>query len=261
MDPATLIGILLAFGALLGMITLEGAHVSSILLPAPILLVVGATICVGIAGGTLRDAGSAAKSAVRAFRGKITAPDRTITTLVRLADRARNEGLLALESELDEVDDPFLRDAVMAVVDGTDPEELRGLLEDRLDTTAAQGRRDAKFFADMGGYAPTIGIIGTVVSLVHVLEYLSSPETLGPAIATAFVATLWGVMTANFLWLPVANRLRRLSGLECDRMTIVVEGVLAMQKGCQPRQLDERLRALVPASTPATEETAHEEAA
>jgi chemotaxis protein MotA len=98
----------------------------------------------------------------------------------------------------------------------------------------------------MGGYAPTIGIIGTVVSLTHVLENLAEPGELGPMIASAFVATLWGLLSANFLWLPLGSRLRRLSELDVERMTLLMEGVLAVQSGSQPRLLGERLRAMVP---------------
>src|SRR5690606_10201170 len=145
--------------------------------------------------------------------------------------------------------------ALQAIVDGVDSEDLRATLEDQVATKAAQDRQQAKFFSDAGGYAPTIGIVGTVVSLVHVLENLADPSSLGPAIAAAFVATLWGVMTANFVWLPLANRLKRLSALEVDQMNLVIEGALAVQSGCQPRVLDERLSALVPAprSKPAKE--------
>jgi chemotaxis protein MotA len=107
-------------------------------------------------------------------------------------------------------------------------------------------RTAAKFFTGMGGYAPTIGIIGTVVSLTHVLENLSDPASLGESIAAAFVATLWGVLSANFLWLPIGTRLIRLAELDVQRMTILIEGVLAIQAGSQPRTLGERLQALVP---------------
>ncbi len=255
MDPAAIIGILLAFGALFGMITLEGTHLEALLLPAPILLVVGSTIFVTVAGGTMADAKRAALGLVRAFKGKPIPPRRTIDSLVGLAQQARDQGLLSLEAELAQTDDPFLRDALQAIVDGVDSEDLRATLEDQVATKAAQDRQQAKFFSDAGGYAPTIGIVGTVVSLVHVLENLADPSSLGPAIAAAFVATLWGVMTANFVWLPLANRLKRLSALEVDQMNLVIEGALAVQSGCQPRVLDERLSALVPAprSKPAKE--------
>jgi chemotaxis protein MotA len=247
MDPATLIGIALAFGGLYAMLTLEGAHVEAILLPAPMILVFVATIAVGIAGGTVRDALGAFKALPRAFIGKTTKPQVVIDQVVGLAEVARTKGLLALEQEADGVTDPFLRGALQNIADGTDGDELRVLLEDELTTKAKGDRSASKFFMSLGGYAPTVGIIGTVVSLTHVLENLSSPDTLGPMIASAFVATLWGLLSANFLWLPIGTRLKRLADLEVDRMTLLMEGALAVQAGSQPRLLGERLRAMVPA--------------
>jgi chemotaxis protein MotA len=248
MDPATLVGLLLAFGSLYAMITLEGAHVSALLLPAPMVLVFGATIAVQVAGGTLKDAALAAKALPGAFRGKVAKPQEVIDNVVSLAEKARSDGLLSLEQEADNVDDAFLKGALQNIADGTDGEELRVLLEDEIATRAKTDRTAAKFYTSMGGYAPTVGIIGTVVSLTHVLENLSSPDKLGPMIATAFVATLWGLLSANFIWLPIGARLRRLSDLEVERMTLLMEGVLAVQSGSQPRLLGERLRAMVPSS-------------
>ena len=247
MDPATLIGLVLAFGALLAMINLEGSSVMSILLPAPMILVFGATIAVGLAGGTIKDFISAFKALPGAFRGKTTPPQSVINQVVGLAETARSSGLLALDQEADNVKDPFLRGALQNIADGTDGDELRMLLEDEIATTARSNRNAAKFFTGLGGYAPTVGIIGTVVSLTHVLENLDTPATLGPMIAAAFVATLWGLLSANFIWLPIGSRLRRLADLDVDRMTLVMEGALAVQAGSQPRLLGERLRAMVPA--------------
>ena len=166
--------------------------------------------------------------------------------MVGLAEKARSSGLLAMEQEADGVDDPFLKRALQNIADGTDGDELRILLEDEIATRSRNDRVAAKFFSSMGGYAPTIGIIGTVVSLTHVLENLSQPGQLGPMIASAFVATLWGLLSANFLWLPIGARMRRLSELEVERMTLLMEGVLAVQAGSQPRLLGERLRAMIP---------------
>jgi len=249
MDPATLIGIVAAFGALLAMVYIEGSSITAILLPAPMILVFGATIAVGIAGGTLKDFFVAIKAVPGAFKGKTHDPQEIIDRVVGLAEKARSEGLLSLEQEADDVNDPFLRSALQNIADGTDGEDLRILLEDEIETEAKIGRTASKFFNSMGGYSPTIGIIGTVVALTHVLENLSSPSTLGPMIASAFVATLWGLLAANFLWLPIGGRLKRLSELEVERMTLLMEGVLAVQAGSQPRLLGERLRAMVPASS------------
>lgn len=251
MDPATLIGIALAFGAVVASVIMEGSSISAILIPGPMVLVLGATIAVGFAGGTVGDFLNAVKALPRAFRGKVPKPDASIATLVSLAEVARTDGLLALEQEADKVKDPFLKRALLNIADGIDGEDLRDMLEDEIATKARASKSATKVFMAMGGYAPTIGIVGTVVSLTHVLEKLDSPSTLGPMIASAFVATLWGLMSANFLWLPIGSRLGRLTELETENMTLLCEGVLAVQAGSQPRVLGERLRAMVPDARPA----------
>jgi chemotaxis protein MotA len=167
--------------------------------------------------------------------------------VVKLADKARREGLLTLEDSVADVDDDFLKKGVSLAVDGTDPEELREILECELMAKKAADKHSAKFFGDMGGYAPTIGIIGTVMGLVHVLENLSQPDKLGHLIAGAFVATLWGVLSANVIFLPIGNRLTRISQLEASRMEMVIEGVLAVQAGANPRVVAMRLNSLLPA--------------
>jgi chemotaxis protein MotA len=249
MDPATIIGIIAAFGALYAMMTMEGANLGAIFLPAPMVLVIGATISVGIASATIPDFLLAIKALPRAFKGIRFKPQETIDQVVALAEIARRQGLLALEQEAEKTDDPFLKSALQGVADGMDAEDLAIMLEDLLASRERQLRTAAKFYNSMGGYAPTIGIIGTVVSLTHVLENLSSPDELGHMIAAAFVATLWGVLSANFVWLPIGTRLLRLSELEIQRMTLIVEGVLALQAGNQPRVVGDRLRALVPAGS------------
>jgi chemotaxis protein MotA len=251
MDPAFFIGIVIAFGSLYAMITLEGANVTSLLLPAPMVLVFGATIAVGLAGTTLRDALRAFKAVPRVIGGKAPRADTTLDRLVELAEKARREGLLSLEQDAAEADDPFLRNALQNIADGTDGDELRALLEEEIASYERVGNQNAKFFKALGGYAPTVGIIGTVVSLTHVLENLDSPETLGHSIAAAFVATLWGLLSANFIWLPLGDRLQRFTAIGAEHMTLVMEGTLAIQSGSQPRVLAERLRALVPGLKPA----------
>ncbi|QAY60068.1 motility protein A [Microbacterium protaetiae] len=245
MDPAFILGLVLAFGALLAMIGIEGASVTALLLPAPMVLVFGATIAVGIASGTLRDAVFAVKSLPRALRGDKRTAHSMIAAVVRYAETARSEGLLALEQFVRDENDPFLKQALQGIADGTDAEELRIVMEDEIASAAARNRAASKFFMTLGGFAPTIGIIGTVVSLTHVLENLDSPATLGPMIATAFVATLWGLLSANFIWLPIGGRLQRLGELELERMTLLMEGMLAVQAGSPPHFVGERLRAMV----------------
>jgi chemotaxis protein MotA len=244
MDRATQLGLGLGIAAILGANVLEGGSPMSLLLVPPMILVFGGTIGAAVAGGTTNDAKNAVKSLKRALTWKQEPTADLVAVVVKMADKARREGLLTLEDVVRDVEDPFLKKAVGLAVDGTDPEELREILEAELDGKRAADRQAAKFYNDMGGYAPTIGIIGTVMGLVHVLENLSNPDELGHLIAGAFVATLWGVMTANVIWLPIGSRLTRIGQLESARMELVIEGVLSVQSGANPRVVAQRLESL-----------------
>ena len=248
MDPATLGGILVAFGSLLTMAFLEGASPMALLIPAPMILVFGGAIGVGIASTTLPDAINAVKTLPKAFLYKGVKLTKDIDLLVELAEVARKDGLLALEAKAADVKDDFLKKALQNVADGMDADELRIMMEDEAAAKEKTGRAASKFFNSLGGFAPTVGIIGTVVSLTHVLENLDDPSSLGHSIAGAFVATLWGVMSANFIWLPIGVRIGKMTDLESERLTLVVEGVLAVQSGAQPRVLGDKLLAMVPAN-------------
>jgi chemotaxis protein MotA len=248
MDPATLIGVLLAFLVVIVANMLEGGNPMSLVLLPPLLLVFGATLLVSFAGGTVADAKLALHGFKRAFTGKAPTANQLVPELVTLAEKARREGLLALEDAVADLDDPFLVRALTLAIDGTDPEELRDILESEVIAQRAEAKQAAKFFAAAGGYAPTIGIVGTVMGLVHVLEQLAEPEKLGHLIAGAFVATLWGVLSANVLFLPIAARLQRLGELEVARMELIIEGVSALQAGSNPRLVAQRLRSLLPSA-------------
>jgi chemotaxis protein MotA len=246
MDPASLIGVGLAFGAIFLSMTLEGTPVSHIMLPAPLVLVFVGSLGVGMASGMMRDATGMINQIKKAFLAKPGKPDELVETVVKLAEKARREGLLALEDAIKEVNDPFLKKGLQLAIDGTDSEELREILEAEVDAKRKADKAGAKIFADMGGYAPTIGIIGTVIGLVHVLSNLSEPATLGELIAAAFVATLWGILSANVLWLPIGNRLKRLSEVECGQMEMVIAGIINIQAGANPRLVAQKLRSLLP---------------
>jgi chemotaxis protein MotA len=159
-----------------------------------------------------------------------------------MADRARREGLLALESEMDGVQDPFMRKALQMAVDGTDPDDVWEILSQEVKATKASAAVGASFWTDAGGYAPTIGIIGTVLGLVHVLENLSEPDKLGHLIAGAFVATLWGVLSANVMFLPFGKRIKTVAANEATRSELIIEGVLAIQAGANPRVVATKLK-------------------
>ena len=246
MDIAAFAGIALAFGAIFVSMIMEGGNPIAIILIPPLVLVFGGTIGAAMTSGMLKDILGIGKLLQRALLTKPIQPDALVDSVVALADRARREGLLALEDAIREVEDPFLRRGLELAIDGTDPEDLREILESEIEAKRKGDKVGAKLFGDMGGYAPTIGIIGTVLGLVHVLENLSKPDELGHLIAGAFVATLWGVLTANVLWLPLGNRLKRISDLECAQMELAVEGICSIQAGANPRLVARKLRSLLP---------------
>jgi chemotaxis protein MotA len=249
MDLAPAIGIGAGFAVVITANVLEGGNPTSMLLLPPMLLVFGTTLLVSMAGGTMDDAKNAAKSFVRAFTGKVEPPGSLVPQVVELAEKARREGLLALEDSIRNVDDDFLKRGVTLAIDGTDPDELREILESEVYAKRSADKQSAKFWGDAGAYAPTIGIIGTVMGLVHVLENLSKPEELGHLIAAAFLATLWGVASANLIFLPLGSRLKRLSELEAARMELTIEGIAAIQSGSNPRVVAQKLRSLIPGGT------------
>jgi chemotaxis protein MotA len=256
MDVATPVGIGLGLTVVVAANVMEGGNPASLLLLPSILLVFGTTLLVTVAGGTMQDAKNAVGSLKRAFTGGAPPSADVVPTIVTLAEKARREGLLALEDSLKDMPDEFLVKGVTLAIDGTDPDELRDILEAEVLAKRRADRQSAKFFADAGAYAPTIGIIGTVMGLVHVLENLAQPEELGHLIAAAFIATLWGVMSANVMWLPISSRLKRLGELEAARMELVIEGVAAIQAGSNPRVIAQRLASLLPAGQQPSAEAA-----
>ncbi len=249
MDPITLVGIVLTLVAIVVSMVLEHTSPMSIILIPPLVLVFVGTIGVTIAGGVMEDAVAMPKNLVAALKAKAVKPAASVSAIISLAEKARREGMLALEAELGSVDDQFLRRGLEMAVDGTDPSQIDDILSAEIASKQAADARKAKTFADMAGYAPTIGIIGTVIGLIHVLSNLGDPEELGAQIASAFVATLWGVLSANAFWMPIANRIKRISGAEVQQMELALEGVLAIQAGANPRLVARKLASLAPPPT------------
>jgi len=246
MDLATILGVVVALIIVFVVQIMEGGSPASIILIPSMVLVFGGAFCAAMAGGVLKDALGVGGLLKRAFLAKVTPANVLVDDVVKLAERARREGLLALEDAVKTVEHPFLKRGLQLAIDGTDPEELHDILHAEVAAKKKADKAGKKIFENMGGYAPTIGIIGTVMGLVHVLENLDQPETLGHSIAAAFVATLWGVLSANVIFLPIAARLDRLSGIEADEMNLVIDGVLAIQAGSNPRLVAQKLRSLLP---------------
>lgn len=247
MDFATPLGIVIAFLAIVVSSILEGGNPAVLLFPPAIVLVIGGSLGVGLASNRLGDMAGIVKATAAALKPS-RGPDGpgVITELMGFAEVARQDGLLALEEKIKAVEDPFLRRGLELVVDGTDSDELADSMHLEIEAQKERHKVAAKYFADMGAYAPTIGIIGTVLGLAHALEKLDDPAKLGHSIAAALMATLWGVMSANVFFLPVSSKLKRMSALEVAQRQLVIEGVLAIQAGISPRALGERLKSHLP---------------
>jgi chemotaxis protein MotA len=243
MDPATIIGLVLAMGAIFASMILEGGNPMAIFLVPPLILVFFGSLGAVMAGTTIPGTISAFKWLVFAFTAKKVDAEAVVDPLVKMAEKARREGLLALESEMDTVEDPFMRRGLQMAVDGTDPDDLYEILTAEVKAKKAGAAVGSGFWTDAGGYAPTVGIIGTVIGLIHVLENLSEPEKLGHLIAGAFVATLWGVLSANVMFLPWGKRIKNMVAQEAGRMELIIDGVLAIQAGANPRVVATKLRA------------------
>ena len=257
MKAASAIGIGVAVFGLLGGAMMEGTTPVAFLNIPALLIVLGGTtgVCMASTGMEAMKRIPALYKTV--FAGADHDLGGKVVELVRYADRARRDGLLALEEELENIDDDYLKKGLQLVVDGTDPDLVRDILEAEIEGMTARHRHGAEPFDKAGGFAPTMGIIGTVMGLVHVLENLSHPETLGPSISGAFIATLIGVGSANVLYYPVAYRLKALSAEEADARAMILEGILAIQAGDNPRIVTEKLLSFVP---PAEREEARENA-
>ncbi len=247
MDPATLIGFAISLVALLAFMILEGADPMSLLFLPAIVLVIFATFGAALSSFTMTDLKKMPLwLRMGVLPAKVPAAGDQIATLVKLAEKARKEGLLALEAQVKDIDNAFLKRGLQMGIDGTDPEELRAVLEGEISAKKAEDKVAAKFFNQMGGYAPTIGIVGCIVGLINVMGNLSDPASLGPMIAAAFVATLWGVMAANFWFLPMGAKILRVSELQAAQMELLVEGITEIQAGTSPRAVRQKLTSMVP---------------
>jgi chemotaxis protein MotA len=254
MDPATIIGIVAAFGAVFTLLILEGGSIGEIMLVAPLILVFGGTMGVALAGGLLKDMIGMFSALKDAFLTKVQPPDGLLEDIVKLAEKARREGLLALEDGMKDVDNEFLRKGLQLAVDGTDQDELQDILEAEVDAKRKHDKVNAKILADMGAYAPTVGIVGTTLGLINALSKLDQPELLGHLIAAAFVATLWGLLSANLIWLPLSAKVKRMSEYEATQMELVIAGIVNIQSGANPRLVGQKLRSMLPPGTAPAED-------
>lgn len=249
MEITALGGIILAIVALIVGFLLEGGHISALWAPSAAFIVLGGTLGATAVSFTLKEMMTIPKLLKIAFTSKPKEPIETIEMMVNLAEEARREGLLYLERRLEDIDDPFMRKGIQLVIDGTDPEVVKSILETELYSIEERHRVGGSIFETAGGFAPTMGIIGTVMGLVHVLGSIDEPDTLGPAIAMAFLAALYGVGSANVIFLPLAFKLQNLSKKEVLMRELMMEGILSLQAGYNPVLIRERLTAFLDPKT------------
>ena len=250
MDPATGLGLALVFiGVFLGG-TMDGVTPDTMFTtPAAFLIVLVGALGATFLSGEMNDAKSFMKIFLKGIKGqKLRDTGELIDQIVAFAEQARREGLLALEEQARSIEDPFFRRGLQLAIDGADPDVVAEVMEAEVKAMTNRHKQGAKAVTAIGIFAPTFGIIGAVFGLIHTMHLLDSPSELGEGIAGAFTATFWGVFASNGIFLPLGNKLTVMSGQEVAQKRLVIEGVLSIQSGANPRLLDDMLRSSLPPS-------------
>jgi chemotaxis protein MotA len=248
MDITVIIGILAAFGSLVAGIILEKGSVSSYVQLSAAIIVFGGTIGATMTSFSLKDTIGILKVSKKILFSEKMDFMAEIKKIVALGNKARTEGLLALEKEIETIKNPFLKNGIRLTVDGTDSTKIVEILETEMEQMEERHKKYVLYFQTLGGFSPTLGITGTVIGLVIALGNLENPEEMAKNIAAAFIATLYGIASANLLFLPIANKLKVKSQEEVKMKTLQMKGILAIQSGVNPRIIEEELLAFLPPS-------------
>ena len=242
MDIATVAGLGLAIVGIIGGLVMEGGNpMSFVNIPGFMIVILGTIGAVTVAQPLSTILGTPKVIMTAFFGSREHDSKHTVDVFVEMADKARKEGLLALEGEVDKIDDDFSRKGVQLMIDGTDPELLRDIMEIESESIKHRHEENFSVVEMMGALAPTIGVLGAVMGLMSVMAHLDEPEHIGPGIATAFVATFYGVFTANVIYLPLAAKLKTYSKQEQHALAVVIEGLMSIQAGDNPRIVREKL--------------------
>jgi chemotaxis protein MotA len=244
-DKGSIGGLLLGVTGIVGGLLLEGGKLSQILQPTAAMIVFGGTAGAVLLQFPLAAVGDALHGLARVFSEPGEPLEASIALLVHLADRARREGIVQLDMELDQIQNPFLKKALMLAIDGTEPQELRKIMDLELDNQSERKERQHMVFESAGGFSPTVGIVGAVLGLIQVMQHLDKIDEVGRGIAVAFVATIYGVAAANLLFLPAAGKLRIRLREEQAKDEMMLEGVISILEGMNPRMLEIKLRSFV----------------
>ncbi len=243
LDLATIIGLVVAVGGILGGLILEGGSVREIMAPTALLIVLGGTLGAVMVSTPYYLLRGAMRSLISVFFEKSQSPDAMIDTIVDYSAKARKSGIVCLEQVANDAPDPFLRKALTLAVDGTDLQEIRKMMDLEIVIEEHHAEAEAKIFEGAGGYAPTIGIIGAVLGLIQVMKDLADIEKVGHGIATAFVATIYGVAFANLFFLPAAGKIKALAHQKTQMRELILEGVIGIVEGSNPKLIRGKLEA------------------
>jgi chemotaxis protein MotA len=247
MDLATILGLIVGIVVIVIVMILDGGSPLELFAhPAAILLIVGGSLAASTISFPLHAVVKLPTYIMQALFSNKLDPLGAIEMLAKMADKARREGLLALEEESKKISDPFLQKGIMLVVDGVDPEQIKSILEISIENMEERHKQGSSFFSAAGGFAPTFGIIGTVMGLISVLKQLDDPNKLAKSIASAFLATLWGLLMANLIYLPIGNKLKAKNEEEMAYRYMLMEGILSIQAGENPRIIREKLMSFLP---------------
>jgi chemotaxis protein MotA len=241
MDLGTILGLLVAAGAILLGLILEGGQIGQILQPTAALIVFGGTFGAIMVQFPMSVVLAAFRSLATIFFVPKADPRRMVQEIVTIAHKARREGIVSLDRDLEEIQDPFLKKAMMLAVDGTEPGELRNMMEMEMEKQGEHQDNIPRVFESAGGFSPTIGIIGAILGLIQVMQHLDNIDEVGRGIAVAFVATVYGVGAANVLLLPAAGKLRIRIREEQVIREMVLEGVISILEGMNPRMIETKL--------------------
>jgi chemotaxis protein MotA len=242
-DVATIGGLLVALGGIIGGLILEGGNLKQLLQGTAAMIVFGGTIGAVLVTTPLSVALGATKALMHVFFERVQSLDSVVDEIIGYATTARKNGIVSLESEADRIHDPFLRKSLNLAVDGTDLQELRKMMELELMIEEQRGEAQAKVFEAAGGYAPTVGIIGAVLGLIQVMQELADIDKVGKGIAVAFVATVYGVGSANIFFLPAANKIKARLRQAVQIKEMMLEGVVGIVEGLNPKLIRMKLDA------------------
>jgi chemotaxis protein MotA len=245
MDKATWLGLLVGFGGILFGNMIEGGHVSSLMQLTAFIIVLTGTVGAVLVSNSMRDMEVGLRLFRQAFRDQESSVQSHITEIVECSRIAKKDSILALEKHLPRVHDQFLRNVLRNVVDGVDVTLIRDIFETEIDTEEHELLAGAKIWTDAGGYSPTIGIIGAVLGLIHVMGNLADTTKLGAGIAVAFVATIYGVSFANLLFLPMGNKLKKKVQRSIKEKEVLLEGGLLIAAGLNPIVIEQKLKAFL----------------